>query len=262
VFNFLRSFTYNDVIKARDEHTKPHKLSGIFYQNGLNDLKTTTKECIITDNGKVVNVKITQSIAPKKFPKNKIGFEQVYTISANGTIVSENKVMISETIPQVPRIGVKMLIPGNFEDLQWFGRATESYIDRKAGYPIDLYKSKVSEQYVPYIVPQEHGNKEDLRWIALSGKDSGVMIKAEKKLLGGSASHFSNEHLFDSYHTYDLTAEKDIHVYIDMIQRGLGSGSCGPDTLDKYKIFPGEYSYSYKIVPLQKGDKAELLGRC
>jgi beta-galactosidase len=58
-----------------------------------------------------------------------------------------------------------------------------------------------------------------------------------------------------------LTPDKDIHLYIDMIQRGLGTASCGPDTLDKYKIFPGEYKYSYKIIPLQKGDKAELTGR-
>lgn len=154
-----------------------------------------------------------------------------------------------------------MLIPGNFENLEWFGRASGSYIDRKAGYPVDLYQSTVAEQYVPYILPQEHGNKEDLRWLALSDGEGGIMFRAEKKLLSGSASHFSNEQLFDAFHTYELIPDKDIHLYIDMIQRGLGSGSCGPDTLNKYKIFPGEYSFSYKIIPVTKSDKAGLLAR-
>lgn len=259
--NLFRAFTDNDGIKNKDEHKKQHKLSGKWFQNGFNDVKTTTKHCEIAESAGNVNVKIIQEIIPKKFPENKVIFEQLYTIAKDGSIVCDNKVILPETIPEVPRIGVKMLVSGNCENLQWFGRATESYIDRKVGYPIDLYKSTVDDQYVPYIVPQEHGNKEDLRWIALSGKDSGIAVKTVNKPLSGSASHFSNEHLFASYHTYELTPDKDIHLYIDMIQRGLGSGSCGPDTLDQYKIFPGEYAYSYKIIPLSKNDKAELLVR-
>lgn len=260
--NLFRAFTDNDGIKARGEEKKSHKLLGKWFTNGFNDLKTTINAFEIKQlNKNTVQLFISQSVAPKKNPEMKVDFDQLYKISSDGNIVAENKVLVAKAIEELPRIGVKMTLPENFENLSWLGRASESYIDRKAGYPVGLYKETVSEQYVPYILPQEHGNKEDLRWIALSGDNGGMMVKADKKLLSGSTSHFSNEQLFASFHTYELTPSKETYLYIDMIQRGLGTASCGPDTLDQYKIFPGEYNYSYTIVPLKKGDKPELTGR-
>jgi beta-galactosidase len=198
--NLFRAFTDNDGFKAGGEAAKKHKLLGLWFQNGFDNLETTLNKCEITEKGKKIEITISQSITPKKFPTHKIVFDQVYTVAMDGTVTVDNRIIIPDTIREVPRIGVKMLIPGNFENLEWFGRDTESYFDRKAGYPIDLYRSTVTEQYVPYMVPQEHGNKEDLRWIALSEKNAaGILIKADKKLISGSASHFSNEHLFDSY---------------------------------------------------------------
>ena len=143
-----------------------------------------------------------------------------------------------------------MELPAGFKQLEWFGRASNSYADRKEGYPVKHYSSTVLEQYVPYIFPQEHGNIEDLRWISLEDKESGstVKVKTTDKLLSGSASHFSDQQLYDAAHTYELTEDNKIYLYIDMLHRGLGSASCGPDALDKYKIFPGEYKYSYKII--------------
>ena len=103
---------------------------------------------------------------------------------------------------------------------------------------------------MPYIFPQEHGNIEDLRWISLQDNKTGnsITVKDAGQLLCASASHFSDEQLYDAAHTYELTEENKIYLYVDVAHRGLGSASCGPDALDKYKIFPGEYRYSYTIL--------------
>ena len=69
----------------------------------------------------------------------------------------------------LPRLGLQMrLVPG-LERMTWFGRGPqESYIDRLAGASVGRYAGTVDEQYVPYVMPQENGNKTDVRWAALS----------------------------------------------------------------------------------------------
>ena len=142
----------------------------------------------------------------------------------------------------LPRLGVVFRVPTEFEELEWFGRGPgESYIDRKEGSPVGRYRSTVREQYVPYILPQEHGNKTDLRWIALrDGRGRGLRVECEG-LMEASASRFTPGDLFAATHTNELIPRDEVFLYVDVMQRGLGGASCGPDTLERYRIAAGVY---------------------
>ena len=112
------------------------------------------------------------------------------------------------------------------------------------------YRSTVTEQYVPYVLPQEHGNKTDVRWLALhDGAGHGLRFSAQGGLMNASASHFTAADLFAAKHTIDLTPRPEVHVHLDYGQRGLGTASCGPDTLPQYRIQPGRYNLNFSVSP-------------
>jgi len=143
---------------------------------------------------------------------------------------------------------VMLRLPAGFEKLQWFGRGPiENYRDRQRSTLIDLYESTVAEQYVPYIMPQEHGNHTDVRRLALTSESGASLQVSANGPLEFSASHFTAHDLYEAHHTYDLQPRPETILNLDLMQRGLGTGSCGPDTLPQYQIKPGRYEWSYVL---------------
>jgi beta-galactosidase len=154
-------------------------------------------------------------------------------------------------IPDLPRLGVALTLKPGFEKLRWFGRGPfENYCDRKRAALVDLCESTVTEQYVPYIMPQEHGNHTDVRWLSLGCESAKLLVEAVGPM-EFSASHYSAQDLDAAYHTYDLHPRAEVILSLDYRQRGLGTESCGPGPLEQYKIKSGRYSWSYTLQPLE-----------
>jgi beta-galactosidase len=171
-----------------------------------------------------------------------------YTLSPDGAIAVENVFVVNKALPDLPRLGVTLSLPPGFEKLEWLGRGPlENYSDRNRSAMIDLYKSTVTGQYVPYVVPQEHGNHTDVRWLSLEN-ESGVLLHVRANgPLEFSASHFTAHDLYAARHTYDLKPRPETILNLDFRQRGLGTQSCGPDTLPRYQIQPGQYVWNYSL---------------
>ncbi|MBV8141695.1 MAG: DUF4981 domain-containing protein, partial [Verrucomicrobia bacterium] len=179
-----------------------------------------------------------------------LSHQHSYTITPDGGIQVENIFIVDQTIPDLPRLGVVLILPPGFEKLSWFGRGPfENYGDRKRAALVDLYESTVMEQYVPYIMPQEHGNHTDVRWLSLSCEKARLLVEAAGPM-EFSASHYTAQDLDAAYHTYDLHPRAEVILNLDYRQRGLGTESCGPGPLEQYKIRPGRYSWSYRLRPL------------
>jgi beta-galactosidase len=173
-----------------------------------------------------------------------------YTISPDGRIQADNIFTIDKAIPDLPRLGVVLTLKPGFEKLKWFGRGPfENYSDRKRAALVDLYESTVTEQYVPYIMPQEHGNHTDVRWLSLARKSEGLLVEAAGPM-EFSVSHYTARDIDSAYHTYDLNPRAEVILNLDYRQCGLGTGSCGPGPLERYRIKPGRYSWSYALQPL------------
>jgi beta-galactosidase len=173
-----------------------------------------------------------------------------YTISPDGRILADNIFTIDKAILDLPRLGVVLTLKPGLEKLRWFGRGPfENYSDRKRAALINLYESTVTDQYVPYIMPQEHGNHTDVRWLSLRHESAGLLVEAAGPM-EFSVSHYTAHDIDSAYHTYDLHQRAEVILNLDYRQRGLGTESCGPGPLEQYKIKPGRYAWSYTLQPL------------
>jgi len=250
-FNVWRAPLDNDGVKGHAEqwHAKWKPL-GRWMNAGFDTLTPALQSVDVQQpDAEHITISMTHHCACRG---QESGFthQQVYTIHAGGTIEATHSFGMDQGIVDPPRLGIRLQLAESLEQLAWFGHGPhETYVDRKAGAPIGHYKGTVSDQYVPYIVPQEHGNKEGVRWFELVSADgTGIHIQAEGTL-SFSASHLTPEDLTKAYHTNELKPLKPITLLIDAAQRGLGSASCGPDTLEEYRISNGTYTLRYTITP-------------
>ena len=217
-------------------------------------------------------------------------FTSIYTVQGNGIVAIENTLNKTDYAADIPRIGMRMQLPKQYQNLTYFGRGPwENYQDRKASTFVDLYESKVTDQYVPYIRPQENGNKTDVRWFALSDHDNNGLLFASKDIQKGlnfSALHMPNED-FDmtegldygnnkvnkeyqidgipevniSKHTTDIKEQELVQLNIDMEQRGLaGDDSWWAKPQEKYLLKGNkEHNYSFIIVPFSNKEKMDFI---
>ena len=182
--------------------------------------------------------------------RKSIKHTHVYDVKPDGTLAVSNHFDVDRALPELLRLGVSLVLPAGLEQLEWFGRGPlENYSDRNRGSIVARHRSTVAGQYVPYIVPQEHGNHTGVRWLQLAdGVGTGVRFTAAKTM-EASASHFTAHDLYVAKHTTDLNPRPEVHVNLDYAQRGLGTASCGPDTLPQYRIQPGRYLLTFGISP-------------
>ncbi|NDV79726.1 glycoside hydrolase family 2 TIM barrel-domain containing protein [Dysgonomonas sp. 511] len=211
---------------------------------------------------KLISVKILKkdkantrikTVAESHSKEGKFIHEAVYSIWGNGNVDVENTFTPSGILPELPRLGVVMSLNEELENIRWFGHGPyENYSDRKESCPVGIYKSTVTEQYVPYPHPQETGNKEDIRWIELTDNTgNGLRFTCTSKQMSGSALHFTAGDLDKATHAYMLKPRKEVVLSLDAIMLGLGNSSCGPGVLKKYAIEKRPYTLNFCIAPLQ-----------
>jgi beta-galactosidase len=172
-----------------------------------------------------------------------------YQFGKDDSLVVRHHFMIDKTLPDLPRIGVRLELPAGFEHLQWFGRGPhETYLDRRSAGVIAHHYSTVSNQYVPYILPQDHGNLTDIRWLKICTDDGSSLKVSADQIIEASASHYPHELLTPAFHTYEVAPQANTWLCLDAMQRGVGGASCGPDTLDQYRVHPKEYHLNYRLT--------------
>lgn len=243
-----RGPTDNDGIKGWKQDWKP---LGKWLKQGLDQLTLKTVKTKARPNRDGSVSLLVEHIASCAASKKAIRHEETYTVTADNRILVENVFTVDKAVPDLPRLGVVLALKPGLENLLWYGRGSlENYWDRKRSSIIDLYGSTVTDQYVPYILPQEHGNHTDVRWLSLFGDKAGLRVAA-RGVFEFTASHFTAQDLTAAFHTYDLKPRPEIYLSLDLHQRGLGTASCGPDTLPQYKIGPGKHRFSYVLEPFE-----------
>jgi len=246
--SIFRGFTDNDGIKLWTGEQE-HRKIGTWRKQGIDRYTVKTRSFSVESsvNGSVVIRSIQVPIVDGKALGVKL--EQNITILPCGRMTVDCEYDLKKQVADLPRLGVIMETVAGMEQLSWFGMGPhESYWDRKAGTWVSKFDSTVSEQYVPYILPQEHGNKTDVRWLQLSnGKRANLKVLMHKGLLEANASHFTPHDLYKSKHTVDLTPREETILTVDLHQRGLGTASCGPDTLEKYRFTAGKHAFGFEL---------------
>jgi beta-galactosidase len=174
---------------------------------------------------------------------------QSFRLLPGGGLLVENEVRVGRELRDLPRVGVVLVLQPALEQLEWFGAGPwESYSDRRASTVVGRFTSSVSDQYVPYILPQEHGHRSDVRSVALTdGAGFGLEVQG-RPTIGFTASHFTAADLYAARHTCDLEPRAEVVLSLDHAQRGLGTASCGPDTAPGYRLTEPVYRFAYLLT--------------
>ena len=156
--------------------------------------------------------------------------------------------MLGAELRDLPRVGVVLVLASGLEQLEWLGLGpSETYADRCASALFGRFRSTVAEQYVPYIVPQEHGHHLHTRRLSVTGDDGfGLEIEGRPRI-GFTASHFTPADLEAARHTCDLEPRPEVVLSLDHAQRGLGTASCGPDTHPRHRLVEPMYRFLYVL---------------
>jgi len=175
----------------------------------------------------------------------------VYALADGGALEVEHEVTLAPDLVDLPRVGVALALAPGLERLSWYGRGPwENYPDRNAGALVGRHTSTVAGQYVPYIVPQEHGLRTEVRELSLTRDDGSGLLVVGRPHLAFSASHFSAADLFRARHSHELAPRPEVMLCLDAAHRGLGTNSCGPDTAERFRLGAGVYRLAYTLRPL------------
>ena len=160
---------------------------------------------------------------------------------------------IPDSLPPLPRLGIVIELPRDYEQLTWYGRGPwDNYPDRKQSCPIGLWKSTVSEQYVHYPRPQDSGNHEECTLVELkTKKGKGIRIEAVDTPFSFSALPYSALYLASKTHDYELQDQGKVYLSIDCAVMGLGNSSCGPGVLKKYTVPTTPQTLRIRILPIE-----------
>ena len=188
---------------------------------------------------------------------------------ADGCVTVENVSTPRGDMPQLPRLGLSMILDGALEQVRYYGRGPwENYVDRCSASDIAYWESTVTDLYVEYARPQDNGYRTDVRWAAFLDKDGdGVLCKGSIPLCV-QALHYSVDELDLQRHrgagTWSdeskerfyapMFPRREVMLNLDVRQLGLGNGSCGPSTLECYTFPNKREEWSVTFVPVKGGD--------
>jgi beta-galactosidase len=248
--NVWRAAVDNDGLKLLEDERKP---LARWRALGLPSVERTLERiALVEESNEAATVEVEHSASGRGQP-NDLRHVQRYTLLASGELQVENTVRLGDELADIPRVGVSLDLAPELEQLEWHGRGPwDNYSDRKASAMLGRWSSSVSDQYVPYIMPQEHGHKTDVRALTLrDGAGLGLEVAGDAPFQF-SALHHSDDDLYRAKHTTDLAPRPEVFLNIDAAQRGLGTLSCGPDTLEQYKLLDREYQFSYTLRALSE----------
>lgn len=183
-----------------------------------------------------------------------------YTINNIGHVKVNQRMITYSNIkmPDMFRFGMQLVMPKSFEYISYYGRGPiENYSDRKYSADIGLYNQSVTEQFYPYVRPQETGNKTDIRWWKLLNmKGDGLMFVAEAPF-SASALHYTIESLDDGdfkkqSHSGELEEFNLTNFLIDKAQQGLACvNSWGALPLPEYRLKYDNYEFTFIMIPIK-----------
>ena len=170
------------------------------------------------------------------------------TASGDGSVSFVHRVIVPADLDDIPRVGVTFAVPSRFSRVRWVGEGPhECYPDRRASAMFGTWESEPDE--LPYLVPQEFGLRTNCTRVDLVDPRTGeaLRVETEGKPFHFSATHHTAGDLFAARDVTELRHRNHLVVHIDAAHRGLGTASCGPDTLPQYRVRPGRYVLAYRI---------------
>jgi beta-galactosidase len=212
------------------------------------ELKLTNMNVTQPEKG-IVEVNSVYSII-----KNQAEVKIAYLINGLGIIKVNYFLLVKDSLPNIPKVGMQCGINRTFDWITWYGRGPhENYIDRRYGSDVGIYTKPIVNFMENYVYPQENGNRTDVRWMYMHNGNKGILIIADS-LLSMSVWPYTEEEINRATHTNELEDAGFIIVNIDLIQMGVGGNDSWSDNaapLKKYQIPARNYTYSFYMFPIK-----------
>lgn len=253
--------------------------------HGLRDLKHELISSEITSNGKSITIKQSikvsgkqseslndfggnnTTITPNKKKLNDANTHFInnleWTVYADGTVTCQSVLLPRGAMLDLLRLGYEIQLPSNLSNITYYGRGPEeNYADRKTGMPIGQYKTTAQASFFPYGRPQDTGNHEDTRWVALTNdKGEGLLFGSLDAPFAFSAIPYTTTDLILANHPVQLPKNTDKTVLVlSAATRGLGGASCGPGPMERDIIKANKpYKLDFSIRPITAQSTLETI---
>ena len=261
-----------------------------WFKNGLYDLQLVVKSWTCTPNKKDGTYKLDFTVESQgkegcdvnygnrdrnpescyNFEKNKRALtdadlkftsRQIYTIYKDGSIEMQSAIGANRSKVILPRIGYSMVLPSELNQYDYYGRGpVNNYNDRKTSQFIGWYHSPVAEQGIMLPKPQAQGNREEVRWCAVTNSQQQGVVFISDSTMSASALPWSQQELTLAAHPYQLPKSSGTHLHLDAKVTGLGGASCGqggPLTPDQVRSTPT--TFGFIIRPAVKSELPNLV---
>ena len=186
---------------------------------------------------------------------------QIYTIYKDGSIEMQSAIGANRSKIILPRIGYSMVLPGELNQYDYYGRGpVNNYNDRKTSQFIGWYHSPVAEQGIMLPKPQAQGNREEVRWCAVTNDNQQGVVFISDSTMSASALPWSQQELTLAAHPYQLPKSSGTHLHLDAKVTGLGGASCGqggPLTPDQVRSTPT--TFGFIIRPAMKSELGNIV---
>jgi beta-galactosidase len=150
----------------------------------------------------------------------------------------------------LPRLGTRMALPAWIERLEWFGLGPgEAYADSRSAVRVGRFALPVDELRTDYVMPQENGNRSEVRWARLTGGRGGLEVRGRPHV-ELTARRWTSEDLDAARHAADLRPRDRVFVNVDLGQHGLGSGACGPAVLPQHRLQARPAAFAFALRAL------------
>jgi beta-galactosidase len=152
-------------------------------------------------------------------------------------------------LDDLPRVGVTFPVPARFTQVRWWGDGPhECYPDRRASAMRAVWQADPDE--LPYLVPQEFGLRTECLWFEVTDPATGDAIRfaTDGDPFHASALWHTADDLHAAHDATQLVRRDHLTVHLDAAHRGLGTASCGPDTLPRYRVGPGTYVLAFTVM--------------
>ncbi len=196
-------------------------------------------DCVVITSKLSLTAVIVQRIAE---------IDAVWTIHNDGTVNVHMDVKRNTEMPFLPRFGIRMFLPKTFENVEYMGYGPyESYVDKRRASYFARFTESVADMHEDYIRPQENGSHYGCKELCVSNAFGyGVNVYGDNFVF--NASVYTQEELMGKAHNYELEESDFTVLCVDAKMSGIGSGSCGPQLVEKYQLNDEQFTLDFDIV--------------
>ena len=175
-----------------------------------------------------------------------------WTVSVTGAVTANILAKRNMEFPELPRFGLRVFLPRQLEMISYYGLGPmENYADKRNAAWHGLFESTIADLHEDYIRPQENGAHGDCDYVTLES-DTLRITAVGPENFSFNASYYTQEELTEKGHNFELTECGSTVLCLDYKQNGIGSNSCGPTLINKYRLNDETIDFTIRIIPESK----------